>query len=111
VNGASISTPSNEVRLDLICSGGPPGPPTNLTASLAGSTVTLAWTAGSGATSYQLQVGSRQGAADLVDRDLLSSATSFVASNVSPGTYYVSVLSNNACGQSSPSNEVLIILR
>lgn len=110
-NGASISAASNEVRLDLVNTCVPPGPPTNLIASLAGSTVTLAWTAGSGATSYQLQAGSRQGAADLADQDLLSSNTSFVAANVSPGTYFVRVRSNNACAQSSSSNEVVVILR
>jgi hypothetical protein len=71
--------------------------------------VTLTWTGGNNATSYQLQAGSSQGSANLVDRDLLSSSTSFVALNVPPGTYFVRVRSNSPCGQSGVSNEVVII--
>jgi hypothetical protein len=111
VNGASISIPSNEVQVDVTNTCVPPGPPSNLAASVAGSTVTLTWSAGTGASSYQLQAGSSPGGVNLADRDLLSPATSFTAPNVSAGTYFVRVRSNNACGQSGPSNEVVIIIR
>jgi hypothetical protein len=111
VNGASISIPSNEVQLNAINTCTAPGPPGGLAATVTGSTVTLTWTAGSGASSYQLQAGSSPGRVDLADQNLLSPATSYVASNVGSGTYFVRVRSNNACGQSAPSNEVTIIIR
>lgn len=111
VNGASIGTPSNEVQLNVVNSCVPPGAPSGLAASVTGSTVTLTWAAGTGASSYQLQAGSSSGRVDLADQNLLSTMTSYVAPNVGPGTYFVRVRSNNACGQSAPSNQVVVIIR
>ncbi len=111
-NGTGTSAPSNEV---VVIVGGacvPPSAPSNLAATTNGTTVSLTWTAGANASSYQLQAGSSPGATNLVDVDLLSPATSLTAAAVSPGTYFVRLRAKNACsGLSGPSNEVLIIVR
>ena len=80
-------------------------------ASVSGSTVTLAWAAGAGATSYGLQAGSGPGLSNPFDQDLVSPATSFTATNVGAGTYFVRVRSINTCSVSAASNEALIIIR
>lgn len=89
-----------------------PGSPTNLTASMSGSTVTLQWTAppsGDPATSYTIEAGSTPGAGNIVTFDTGNTATSFSASNVPPSTYYVRVRARNASGLSAPSNEVVVV--
>jgi hypothetical protein len=111
-SASGTSTASNEEMLTVlagVCN--PPTAPSNLVASVVGSNVTLTWTAGSQAASYQLQVGGGPGLSDLVDRNLLSPATTLFATNVSAGTYFVRLRSINACGLSDPSNELLIIIR
>jgi hypothetical protein len=111
LNSGGVGAPSNEVTVVVVTNCVAPGAPSNLAASVAGSNVVLSWTAGVGASSYQLQVGSAQGRVDLVDRDLFSTATTLLAPNVSAGTYFVRLRSINACGQSAPSNEAVIIIR
>jgi hypothetical protein len=111
-SASGTSTASNEEMLTVladVCN--PPTAPSNLVASVVGSSVTLNWTAGNLAASYQLQVGGGPGQSDLVDKDLLSPATTLFATNVSAGTYFVRLRSINACGLSDPSNELLIIIR
>lgn len=105
-----LRNPSRQSDVNIVNPCVAPGPPSHLVASVAGSTVTLTWAAGTGASSYRLQAGSEPGRVDLADRDLVSSATSFVATNVSGRTYFVRVRSNNTCGQSPPSNEVAVII-
>jgi hypothetical protein len=96
----------------------PPGPPTNLTASATGSTVTLSWSApavtsplmermtfGPPAT-YIIEAGSATGAANLANFSTGNLATSMSASGVANGTYFVRVRAANAVGVSGPSNEV-----
>jgi hypothetical protein len=106
-----VSAPSNEVT--LMVGGGCTGPaaPSNLAAAVSGSTVTLTWAAGNGATSYLLLVGSGPGRNDLLVGDLGSAATMLTASNVTAGTYFVRVQALNACGQSGPSNEAVVTVR
>jgi predicted phage tail protein len=87
------------------------GPPANLSAAVSGSSVTLTWTAGARAFSYQLQAGSTAGASDAFSGDLRSSVTSLFATNVAAGTYFVRVLSLNACGQpNGASNEAVVVV-
>jgi hypothetical protein len=90
---------------------GTPSAPTDLTASVAGSTVTLRWTVAGGGnfpTSYVVEAGSSPGSADLARLDTANVATSFTATSVPPRTYFVRVRARNAGGDSGPSNEVTL---
>jgi Tol biopolymer transport system component len=110
-NANGTSAPSDEAVLFVGANCPGPGAPGNLSAAVFGSTVTLTWAAGSGATSYRLLVGSATGRSDLLGSDLGSSSTSLFATNVAAGTYFARVQSLNACGQSVPSNEAIVIVR
>lgn len=110
-NADGTSAPTNDARFLI----GPfclsVGPPANLSAAVSGSSVTLTWTAGARAFSYQLHVGSAPGASDLLAVDLVSRATSLFAPDVPAGTYFVRVSSLNPCGQpSAASNEAVVIV-
>jgi hypothetical protein len=109
-SAGGVGPASNEGMIVVTNTCPPPSPPTGLTRSVSGSSVTLAWNAGSGAASYVLEAGSSAGATDLVGADLQSSATTFMTTGVSPGSYFVRLRSTNACGQSAPSNEVTVIV-
>jgi hypothetical protein len=85
---------------------GAPSAPTNLAGAVQGSTVSLSWTPGAGAVVYQLEVGSAQGAANLVVSTV--AAPGLVAGNVPNGLYWVRVRSANAAGYSAPSNEISV---
>jgi predicted phage tail protein len=110
-NTAGTSAPSTEVTLIVGVGCTAPTAPSNLSASLFARNVTLTWAAGNGAASYFLLVGSGAGSNDILATDLRSASTSLLASNTSPGTYFVRVQSLNACGQSVPSNEVQVTVR
>src|SRR5262245_26215871 len=90
-----------------------PGGPANLTASVNGTTVTLIWQppeSGDPATSYVIEAGSVSGQSDLASFDTLTSATSFVASAVPSGRYFVRVRARNAAGLGPASNEVVVMV-
>jgi hypothetical protein len=112
-NSVGVSGPSNEVAV-IVGGAAPcntvPAAPTNLTASVNGGTVTLNWLAaggGCGANGYTLQAGSSRGANDLANTPV-GAVTSFVASNVGVGTYFVRVRGTDSAGASVPSNEVIV---
>jgi glucose/arabinose dehydrogenase len=84
--------------------------PTNLAAQTSGRTVTLEWTGASGATQYRIEVGSRAGSSDLAAVDTGSTQTSFTASGVGDGVYYVRVRALNGATASDLSNEVVIAI-
>jgi glucose/arabinose dehydrogenase len=92
----------------LITEGSAPAAPTNLSAQTSGQSVTLAWTAASGATQYRIAAGSRAGAADLALIDTGSTQTTFVANGVADGVYYVRVRALAGAAVSADSNEVVI---
>jgi peptidyl-Asp metalloendopeptidase len=89
-----------------------PQPPGSLAANTVGSSVSLTWAAPSGAvTSYVIEAGSAPGLADLANFSTGSTATSFSATGVGNGTYYVRVKAANAAGTSGASNEVTLVVR
>jgi len=90
-----------------------PGGTVNLSASVSGSTVTLNWQApGSGdpATSYLIEAGSSSGLSDIASFNTGSTATSFIATGVPAGRYFVRVRALNSAGIGPASNEVIVIV-
>jgi hypothetical protein len=107
-NAAGRSTPSGETL--LIVGGACGGAPT-LSSQVVGSTVTLQWTATGGAGSYQLEAGSVSGSSNLVNVDTGSAQTTFIATGVGAGTYFVRIRASTSCGRTAPSNEVVVVVR
>lgn len=107
-NAAGTSPPSNEVIVTVgrgPCA--PPGPPSGLTFSVTGNSVSLSWNApatGSPPSSYIIEAGSTSGAANLFNGNV-GNVTSLNA-QAGDGAYFVRVRAVNACGTSGPSNEV-----
>lgn len=90
-----------------------PLPPATLTATIAGNTVNLAWTApssGDAVLSYIIEAGSTPGVANLAAFPTGNTSTSYIAAGVPAGTYYVRVRSQNGSGIGSASNEVVIVV-
>jgi hypothetical protein len=111
-NSAGTSGSSNEVLL-IVGGGctGAPGAPTGFTLTgNSGGTVSFSWNASVNATTYIIEAGSTPGSTNLANSNLGSSATSFTASNVGRGTYYVRLRAQNACGTSGVSNEVTLVV-
>jgi hypothetical protein len=85
-----------------------PGPPANLVAQVAQSTVTFTWTAPGGPIiGYVLEAGSGSGLSNLA-RLVVGPTPSFSAIGVPPGTYFVRIRAIDADGQGAPSNEVVV---
>jgi hypothetical protein len=110
-NGVAVSEPSNEITVVV----GPTcpiiAPPSGLTASVSGTTVTVRWNGVAGAASYVLEAGSSPALSNLAAFDTGTTATSFEATAVAPGTYYVRARSRTACAASTASNEIVIVVR
>lgn len=113
-NASGTSAASNEVAVSVAgACGVAPGAPTGLTSAVNGSSVTLSWQAPVGApdcapASYVIEAGSSPGSSSLASFSTGSSSTTFSASGVGAGTYYVRVRSANALGTSGPSNEATL---
>lgn len=108
--GGAVSAPSNEVVVTVGATrcNTAPSAPSEMTASIAGSTVMIRWTAALGAPrSYVLEAGSAPGRTDIASVDL-GRTTRFTLPGVGPGTYYGRVRAKNDCGTSGPSNEVTV---
>jgi sugar lactone lactonase YvrE len=97
VNATGLSPPSNAVTLTFPggCTGAPEAP-TNFVATKSGSTISVSWRApasGAAVSGYTLVVtGSFVGSIATTGRSL--------AGSVVPGSYTLSVMATNACGQS-----------
>jgi hypothetical protein len=90
-----------------------PGAPGSLVATSTGSSVTLTWTAptsGDPVLAYTIEAGSSSGAANLASFSTGNSATTFSATGVGSGSYYVRVRATNTAGTSAPSNEALLVV-
>lgn len=83
-----------------------PAPPTNLSATVAGSTVALTWQVGAGSAgaTFWLEAGSAPGASNVGAWP--TTATQLVATGVPAGRYFVRVRAATAEGVSGYSNEV-----
>jgi hypothetical protein len=110
-NAAGVSGSSNEVTLNVGTPMPPPGAPSNLTASVSGSTVTLSWTApssGGAPSTYMIDVGTAPGLTNFGSFPSGGTTTSITATGVGNGTYYVRVRATNPSGSSGPSNEGIV---
>jgi hypothetical protein len=112
--GAGPATPGIPVTVKSLASpptcSGIPGPPTQLVANVGSTAVTLTWDPAAGSvTSYVIEAGSAPLLSDLLvsDTGSLSTSSSLTAAS---GTYYLRLRARNACGTSSPSNEVRIVV-
>jgi hypothetical protein len=89
-----------------------PGAPRDLTGTGSGLMAHLSWQppdAGGAVNTYRLEAGDRAGLANLAQVPLPGSQTTLQGS-AGPGTYYVRMRAQNACGISPPSNEVVVTL-
>lgn len=84
----------------------PPIPPSGLTATTSGSTVTLSWDPVAGATHYVLEGGSAPGLANLAT--VTVAGTSLVVSGVPRGTYYLRVRAVGVGGQGPRSADITV---
>ena len=107
-NSVGESAPSNEIVLPVRAGCVAPGAPTEFTQIVRGTNGWLMWNAGDGgaATAYVVR-------ASFVPNDpnppfQFPLGTPYFTLGIPPGAYYVNVVSVNACGQSAPSNELLI---
>ena len=113
-NASGVGAASNEATMVVggACSAAP-GAPTNfaLTGN-SGGVVSFTWTGSSGGpTTYIVEAGSASGLANLVPgSDLGSAATTFTATGVGRGTYFVRLRGRNACGTGAASNEVVLVV-
>jgi hypothetical protein len=88
-----------------------PQPPSSLSASVTGTTVTLLWApsgVGDPAQAYVVEVGSAPGASNLMRFSTGSPATTLVGTSVAAGTYYVRIRGMNSSGESGASNEIAV---
>jgi hypothetical protein len=111
---ADVLRPASNEVLVIIGSSEPgactPGAPSNLAASVNGSTVVFSWSAPGGPppTSYILEAGSASRLSNLASRDLGSTMTAYTAPGVPSGQYFVRVRSRTVCGTGGASNEILV---
>ena len=112
INAFATSSPSNEVRLvvgDVI-----PGAPSGLVGATSGSTLGLSWTApttGGAPISYLVEAGSATGLPNLVASVFTgTTATTFNATGVANGRWYLRVRAVNNAGTGGPSNETFLVV-
>lgn len=92
-------------RLFLLPTAVAPGGPS---VSVAGSTVTLQWSASPGASYYRLDAGTAPGLADI--GSIPVSGTSLVVNGVPTGRYYVRVRAVGVGGAGAPSGDAAIVV-
>jgi hypothetical protein len=87
-----------------------PGAPDGVQFAVNGGDVTIRWLPSAPLpVAYLVEAGSASGRSDLAQ--LRSSGPSLTVPGVAPRTYFVRIKAENACGQSRPSNEVVIVVR
>ncbi len=93
---------SNEVRIDVAA--GLPGPPGNLTVTVAGLRFTARWGEAARATSYRFKFGTASGTYPFVNQ--LGNVLTASGTLTSSATVFAVVSGVNAVGEGSNSNEV-----
>jgi hypothetical protein len=91
-----------------------PEPPVVQAPVVSGGDVWMVWSPVASAavtTRHLLDVGSGPGRSDILSALEIGPQTSFNASGVPPGVYYVRVRAGNYSGLSSPSNEVVVVVQ
>ncbi|MGO8669784.1 MAG: fibronectin type III domain-containing protein [Capsulimonadaceae bacterium] len=100
VNASSTSAPSGEASATVLA-----GPPTSLTATAGNAQVALSWTAGGGATSYNVYRGTASGGESSTAIGA-SSGTAYTDTGLTNGVaYYYKVAGVDAGGISAQSTE------
>ena len=106
VNAAGVSAPSAETVLTVGCA--PPQPPTTLTGTVNGATLTLAWQPSpTSGVSYTVIAGSTSGASNIAQAPVGTATT--LTAPVPPGHYFIRVRAVTPCG-GTDSNEVELIV-
>ena len=109
-NGTGIGAPSNEVMLVMGGVPAPPAAPRRVGAVVAGSTVTLNWSAPAGpVTGYVIEAGSATGLSNLAVLPI-GAVTTISFPGIPPGIYYVRIRALNAQGRSVVSDEAVIVV-
>ena len=108
VNSVGTSGYSNEASATPVVAA--PGAPSGLSATAGNTQATLNWTAGSGATSYNIYRGTTAGGESTTAIATGQTGTSYTNTGLTNGTtYYYKVKSVNAGGTSAYSNEASVI--
>ncbi len=104
VNAAGESANSNQATATPIAAPAIPAAPLNLTATAGNQQLSLAWTASTGATSYNVKRSATNGGPYTTVASPVS--TSYTDTNVTNGTtYYYVVTAVNGSGESANSNQ------
>jgi hypothetical protein len=101
------------VRHSSQVAGGLPDPPTLLSATVNGTSVTLTWVGPppvDATLSYVIEAGTQPGITNLVSFPTGTTSTSFLAVGVASGTYFVRIRAANAVGIGGASNEVTVVV-
>ncbi|MEZ5284391.1 MAG: hypothetical protein R2712_06195 [Vicinamibacterales bacterium] len=109
---AGAGTPSAVVGLTATPCTAAPEAPGALEGLFTARVLDLQWTAGTGGAApaaYVIEVGSASGLSDLARIPTATADPSYQAT-VPPGVYVVRVRARNACGESAPSNERLLVI-
>ena len=107
-NGRGESTAPDEQMVVVGDTPAPPRRPGILFPSLQGSTLALSWQVPpGGASGYVLEAGTSAGRADIGSFNV-GAGTTFTATNVPPGTYFLRVRARNVRGLGLPTEDVLL---
>jgi hypothetical protein len=113
LTAAGYGPPSNEIVV-TVGDTAVPGAPYGLSVAVQGATVTLNWFppfSGGTPTQYVIQASStRGGPPDLANFATGNTATTFSATGVAPGTYFVRVLAANNAGVGSASSDATLLI-